>query len=72
MALPQTIISTNAGSSSIGPYGTNFREIWMRIHQFPSEKNQVDKIVSQMVVILFPPQYAKGDISQNLSFNLSN
>ena len=48
----QAITWTNNGLLSIGNLGTNFSEIWIKIHNFSFMKNAFEYVVCEMVAIL--------------------
>ena len=50
--LRQAIISTKAGLLSIGPLGTNFSEILIKIQNLSFHENASEKIVCEMAAIL--------------------
>ena len=52
----QAIIRTNAGILLIGPPGTNFNEILIKIYKFPFNKNPFKNVVRKMATILSRPQ----------------
>ena len=52
----QAIIWTNAGILLIGPLGTNFSEILIKMYIFSFKKMHLKNIVRNFVTILFRPQ----------------
>ena len=52
------IIWTNGGILSIGPLGTNFNEILIKIHTF-SQENAFENVVCETAAILSRPQCVK-------------
>ena len=55
----QAIIWTNAGLLLIGPLGTHFSEIWIKIQHF-LYKNAYENIACEMVAILSRHQYVNS------------
>ena len=57
--MAQAITWTNAGILLIGPLGTNFSEILIRINTFSFKKNVFENAVCKMVTILSLPRWVK-------------
>ena len=57
----QAIIWTNAGILLIGPLGTNFSKILIKIQTFSSKGNAFQDAVCEMLSILIRPQCVKND-----------
>ena len=57
---PQAIIWTNAGILLIGPLGTNFSEIYIKILTFLFKKMRLKVLSAKMATILSLPQCVKG------------
>ena len=59
----QAIISTNAGILLIGPLGTNFIVILIKIYIFSLKKNAFENVVTKLAAILSRPQCVKNVFS---------
>ena len=57
----QVIIWANAGILLIGPLGTNFNEILIKIQIFSLKKNTFENVVCEMLSISYRPQYVNTD-----------
>ena len=55
----QAIIGTNAGILLIGPYGTNFSEIFNQNSNIFIHENEFESVVCKMAAILSPPLCVK-------------
>ena len=53
----QAITWINAGVVLMGPLGTNFSEILVKIHTFFIQENAIETVVCEMAAIFSRPQY---------------
>ena len=67
----QAIIWTSDGILSIGPFGTNFSEIFNQNSYFFFQENAFENVVGKMVVILSWPQCVKCSLYWNAYCSMS-
>ena len=69
----QAIIWTNDGLVLItGTLGTNFREICIKIRQFPCTKNAFESLVGKMAAISSRPQYIDSPLHKAKSMRMKS